>query len=404
METKTRFRLGFWRIVFLALLAVGLPLSYIRFTEGLGAVTNMSDVYPWGLWVGFKLCFIGLAGAGFVITGVVHIFRVERLHPIARPAILTAFLGYLLVVTALLFDLGLPWNIWHPMVMWNPHSVMFEVSWCVMLYTSVLALEFSSMLFERLGWTKLVKAQKAVIVPLVIAGVVLSTLHQSSLGTMFLIVPGKLHALWYTPIIPVLFFVSSICAGLAMVIFESRFIARVTKKPVDTSMLAIVGHALFWVLCVYAILRFGDLVARDALTLGFGMGYESLLFQLEVLPGLLLPIVLLANPKVRSSMKGLYASSALVMFGFIANRFDVSITGFEAAQGGHYVPAWQEFVIMLMWVAIGFAAFSFAVRHLPVTGALEKPVAPGTVEFEEHRERRAPRTGLSALPQLDRQP
>ncbi|HEY7514295.1 MAG TPA: NrfD/PsrC family molybdoenzyme membrane anchor subunit, partial [Vicinamibacteria bacterium] len=207
MKSPGRFRPGFWGGVLYLLLALGAAVVAVRFTRGLGAVTNLSDRFPWGLWVGFDvLCGVGLAAGGFAITTAVYVFNLKRYKPIVRPTVLTAFLGYLLVVTALLFDLGRPWNIWHPLVMWNPRSVMFEVSWCVMLYLTVLALEFSGMVFERMGWTRALVAQQAATLPLVVAGAVLSTLHQSSLGSFYLIMPSKLHPLWYTPWLPMLFF------------------------------------------------------------------------------------------------------------------------------------------------------------------------------------------------------
>ena len=175
-----------------SILAAAAVVTVLRFWKGLGAVTNLSDRFPWGLWVGFDvLCGVGLAAGGFTITTAVYVFNLKRFKPIVRPTIITAFLGYILVAVGLMFDLGKPWNIWHPLVMWNPHSPMFEVSWCVMLYLTVLALEFSGMVFERLGWTRAVAVQHAAIVPLVIAGAVISTLHQSSLGTFYLIMPGE---------------------------------------------------------------------------------------------------------------------------------------------------------------------------------------------------------------------
>ena len=216
-----------WRVLFLVIVSGGLVATVIRFSRGLGATTNMSDSFPWGLWVGFDvLVGVGLAAGGFVIAATVTLFQNQRYRALTRPAILTAFLGYLLVIFALMFDLGRPYRIWHPLVMGNPHSVMFEVAWCVMLYSTVLALEFSGLVFEKLKWKRAAKVQKTVTVPLVIMGVILSTLHQSSLGMMYLIVPGKLHALWYTSMLPVLFWVSSVAVGLAMVIVESRLSAR----------------------------------------------------------------------------------------------------------------------------------------------------------------------------------
>jgi Ni/Fe-hydrogenase subunit HybB-like protein len=377
MTNATPFRFGFWRGIFYLLLGVGLVLTVLRFTAGLGSVTNLSDRYPWGLWVGFDLlCGVGLAAGGFVLTGTVYIFHIERFKPIVRPAVLTAFLGYIMVVTALLFDLGRPWNIWHPIVMGNKTSVMFEVALCVMSYTAILGLEFSGMVFERLGWRRAWKVQKAVTVPLVIAGVVLSTFHQSSLGTLYLIVPGKLHALWYTPVLPVVFFVSSAMVGLAMVIVESRLSARAFGRQLEMPLLSEVGRVLVAVLGVYLVLRVFDLAYRGVLGQAFGLTYEALLFQLEFAVGLLLPFVLLAIPKVRANTRGLYGSALLVVLGFIVHRLNVSITGFEGAQGGRYIPSLGEALLTLMMIAIGFAAFRFCVRTFNVYPEEEPAPAP----------------------------
>jgi Ni/Fe-hydrogenase subunit HybB-like protein len=376
MADLRRNRLGFWRGMFFLLLALGAVMTYVRFSKGLGAVTNLSDAYPWGLWVGFDLlCGVGLAAGGFVLTAVVYVFHVERFRPIVRATILTAFLGYLLVVVSLLYDLGRPWNLWHPMVMWNPHSVMFEVAWCVMLYTTVLALEFSGIVFERLGWQRAMKIQKTVSVPLVIVGVLLSTLHQSSLGTMYLIVPGKLHTLWYTNLLPVLFFVSAVGVGLAMVIVESRLSARAFNRKLELPLLSEVGRVLVAVLWIYGALRVFDLASRGALGEAFTFSYESVMFQIEFLAGVLAPMVLLAFPKVRASGAALYGAALLVVLGFITHRLNVSITGLEGAQGGHYVPAWSEVLLTLMLVACGFAAFAMGVRFFNIYPK-EKETAP----------------------------
>jgi len=212
----------FWRGIAAIVLATGLYATAVRFGWGLGASTNLSDGFPWGIWIGFDvLVGVGLAAGGFTITATVHLFNLERFRPIVRPTVLTAFLGYLLVVIGLLFDLGRPYRIWHPLIMWNPHSVMFEVAWCVMLYNTVLALEFSPMVLERLNLKTPLKIVRTITVPVVIAGVILSTLHQSSLGTLYVILPDKLHGFWYTPWLPVFFFLSAIAAGLSMVILES---------------------------------------------------------------------------------------------------------------------------------------------------------------------------------------
>ena len=213
-------KLTFWRVVLILVLAAGFYSTILRFTRGLGAVTNLSDQFPWGLWVGFDvLCGVGMAAGGFTLAAIVYVFHIDRFHAVLRPSILTAFLGYALVAVALLFDLGKPYNIWHPLIMWNPHSVMFEVAWCVTLYLTVLALEFSPAVFERFHLHTPLRMVKGMTIPLVIMGVLLSTLHQSSLGSLYLIVPEKLHPYWYSPLLPVFFFISAISVGLAMVIF-----------------------------------------------------------------------------------------------------------------------------------------------------------------------------------------
>jgi len=244
--------------------------------------------------------------------------------------------------------------------------VMFEVALCVMSYTAVLGLEFSGMVFARVGWKRAWKVQKAVTVPLVILGVVLSTFHQSSLGTLYLIVPGKLHALWYTPVLPVIFFFSSAMVGLAMVIVESHLSARAFGRQLEMPLLSDLGRVLAAVLGVYLVLRVFDLAYRGVIGQAFGFTYEALLFQLEFAVGLLLPLVLLMIPKVRMNTHGLYGSALLVVLGFIAHRLNVSITGFEGAQGGRYVPSLGEALITLMMVAVGFAAFRFCVRTFNV--------------------------------------
>lgn len=370
--------------MFYLLLSVGVVLTVIRFTRGLGAVTNLSDRYPWGLWVGFDiLCGVGLAAGGFTITAMVYIFNARRFEPIVRPSVITAFLGYILVVVALLFDLGRPWNLWHPLIMWNPRSVLFEVAWCVMLYSTVLGLELSGMVFEKIGWSRALKVQKAVTVPLVVAGVLLSTLHQSSLGALYLIAPGRLHPLWYTPNLPLLFFASAVCVGLAMVIIESRLSARAFGRQLEMPLLTEVGRMLLTMLGIYGILRLCDLHFHDELALTLASSYESWMFRLEFLIGLLLPIAILSFPKMRQSIRGLYVASLFAALGFIVNRLNVSVTGLETAQGGRYVPAWSEILITLMIVALGFGAFSLAVRYLNVYPSGKVTPRPASLTIRE---------------------
>src|SRR6478735_7643000 len=381
------FRFTFWKLVFLFLMAGGLYATFIRFTQGLGASTNLSDQFPWGIWVSFDvLCGVMLAAGGFTLTAAVHILNIKRLHSIIRPTILTAFLGYILVSTALMFDLGKPYNIWHPLIMRNPHSVMFEVAYCVMLYTTVLALEFSPIVLERFNLQKPLKVVRAILIPLVICGVILSTLHQSSLGTLYLILPEKLHPFWYSPLLPVFFFLSAIAVGLAMTIFESSLSSRHFGMHLELPVLQELGRVLVVVLGVYGILRFEGLANRGALKLAFHAGYETYLFWLEIMLAIILPLSLLVQKKVRNSATGLYLSAVLVVLGFITNRMNVSITGMEGSTGVRYFPKWSELAVTGMIIGIGFAAFRLAVEYLPlfciVEFAVEKSPEPSVVAVD----------------------
>ena len=357
----------FWKTVMVIVLLAGFYATLLRITRGLGATTNLSDAFPWGLWIGFDvLCGVMLAAGGFTLTATVYIFNLERFRPIIRPTVLTAFLGYSLVVVALLFDLGRPYRVWHPLIMWNPHSVMFEVGWCVTLYTSVLALEFAPIVFERLRMKAAMRIQHAIVIPLVIVGVLLSTLHQSSLGSLYLIVPEKLHPLWYTPLLPVFFFISAICVGLAMTIFESYMSSKAFGKQLELPLLVTLGRVLVVGLAVFGVLRFQDLYHRGALQYLRHPSYEANLFLVEVMLGVLLPIALLMRRRIRESAGGLYLASVLVLLGFITNRLNVSITGMEASAGIHYFPKWPEIAITGSIIVAGFAIFGLAVKHLPI--------------------------------------
>jgi len=373
---KLKFTL--WKTIFAVLMLAGAYATFVRFAEGLGRSTNLNDQFPWGIWIGFDvLCGVMLAAGGFTLTAAVHIFNIKRLEPIVRPTVLTAFLGYLLVCVALMFDLGRPYRIWHPLVMRNPHSVMFEVAYCVMLYTTVLSLEFSPIVLERFGLEKPLKIVRAVLIPLVIGGVILSTLHQSSLGTLYLIMPTKLHPFWYTPLLPVFFFMSAIAVGLAMTIFESSMSARHFGRHLELPILQELGRVLVVVLSVYGVLRFEDLLHRGVLAellRGKYAGYETSLFLLELALSIVLPLTLLLQRKIRDSAGGLYVIAILVVLGFITNRLNVSITGMESAAGLHYIPRWTEVAVTAAIIAAGFALFGLATRYLPIF-PVEEPVA-----------------------------
>ncbi len=376
--------LTFWKIVAGIIIASGLYATYIRFTQGLGASTHLSDQFPWGLWIGFDiLCGVGLAAGGFTLAAIVHIFNIKRFEPILRPTILTAFLGYVLVIVALLFDLGRPLQIWHAIIMWNPHSVMFEVAWCVMLYTTVLALEFSPVVLEKFNLTRPLKIIKRMTAPLIILGVLLSTLHQSSLGSLYLIVPEKLYALWYTPYLPVFFYVSAISVGCAMVIMESFLSSKAFKKGLEMNLLTEIGRIIVVMLAVLLTMKLMDLSNREAFPLLLLPRWETYMYWLEIGVGIIAPLVLLSIPKVRQNSTGLFAGALLVIIGFVVNRLNISITGMEAWAKVSYFPSWMEIAITLMIVTTGFVVFSLAARYLPVFKHGADPKAARPHGFEE---------------------
>jgi len=371
LETPRPVRRGvqpsFWVVVFVAIVALFLYVTFMRFSRGLGAVTHLSDAFPWGVWIGFDiLCGVGLAAGAFAIMATVHLFNIHRFEPIVRPAVLTGYLGYLFVVFALLYDLGQPWRIWHAMVSWNPHSVMYEVAWCVMLYTTVLTFEFLPIVLERFRLDRLRRLLRYVNTPLVVLGVLLSTLHQSSLGSLFLIVPSKLYPLWYSPMLPWLFYVSAIGAGLGMIIVESYLSGRAFGHELDLDLLEPLGRAMVVVLAVFGVLRIESIIHEHALALAFQSTYEAHMFQAEFGLGVLLPIALLLFRRIRNSQRGLVLGGSLAVLGFILHRLNVSVTALERSAGVHYTPSWMEVTISVGLVAIGFAVFAVAARYLPV--------------------------------------
>lgn len=362
-------RFTFWRaatVLILAAFAVG---AYLRFTGGLARVTNLTDSFPWGLWVAFDiLCGVGLAAGGFTVAAMVYLFGWERYRPVLRPAILTAFLGYCLVVFALLFDLGKPWNVWHPMIMYNPHSVMFEVGWCVMLYTTVLALEFMPSVWQKLRWGRGLLIWKRITVPLVLAGVLLSTLHQSSLGSLFLIMPQKIHPLWYSGLLPIMFFISAVGVGLAMVIVESYFSRRAFGREIEWHLLSDFGKFMIMPMLLLAVIRGFDLFQTGGIALAFVPSREAALFWLEILLSIVGPLVLILGFRASERPHWLLTTAFMSVGGFILNRLNVAITAIDATVRAGYFPSFWEVMISLGVVTAGCLVFAAAVKYLPIYG------------------------------------
>lgn len=349
------------------LVIIGLATALIRFERGLGATTNLGDGRPWGLWISLDLyCGVALAAGGFVMAGAVYIFGLKKYYPVVRSAILTAFLGYLMVIVSLLVDLGQPWRIWHMIIYWNPHSPLFEVGWCVLLYTVVLSLEFSPAVFERFKMKAPLKWIRVIQIPLIIAGIVLSTLHQSSLGSVLLMMPDKIHPLWFTPVLPVLFFLSAVAAGAATTLFEVSFGSRITGHVVNLNILQGLGRGIVRLLAFYLAARFGDLIVENKLALIFTSGAYSLMFMLELSIGVIIPLILFSLPAVQRSRKALSWSALPVIAGLALHRFNVSLIALTPRTGTFYFPHLLEFVISISIIAGGILAYMMANRYLPV--------------------------------------
>jgi Ni/Fe-hydrogenase subunit HybB-like protein len=348
MNSRTLIKDILWIIVL-----VGLVAAVLRFAAGLGYTTGLNDASPWGLWIAFKLVFVALAGGGFVVAGMVYIFHLEAYRPVLRSAILIALLGYGSFIVSLLFDLGLPWHIYMPVIHWQHHSVMFEIAWCVMLYFSVLNLEFSPVVLEHPRFQNAIfrsigRMLHWLAIPIVIAGIALSTLHQSSLGSLFLIMPFRVHPLWYSPLIPVLFFTSAIGLGLMALVLEQFVAAWLFQRELRIDILSRLAKVASYVLWVYLGLRLGDLVLRGIIPAALDGSWQSILFGSEILIGGILPAVLLTMPKVRSSYEGLITAGILTAFGVISQRLSLSLFTMRVPEGASYTPSGLE-------VAIAFA-------------------------------------------------
>ena len=365
-----------------ALVGVLGAVTVARFVHGLGAVTNLSDAAPWGLWIGFDVMSgVALAAGGFVLAATVYIFGLERYRPFVRPAILTALLGYAAVAVGLLYDLGLPWRIWHPALHQQYRSVLFEVAMCVMLYLLVLTLEFAPVvlehpLFDRRIFRAILKGLKKVTIPLVIAGIVLSTLHQSSLGSLFLIAVQRLHPLWYSPYIYVLFFVSAVGLGLMMVVLESLLSRWFLGHEVHGREISGLGRAASAVLWLYVVLRLGDLAWRGNLGMAVDGSWQGRLFIFELGFSAVLPATLLLFTRVRATLKGVGLCAALTVSGMVLYRTNVAIVAISRPEGTGYFPSWEEFAVSLGIVSAFILIFLYFAEHLRVYDDVWEREAP----------------------------
>jgi len=364
-------KITFWRAVVALIFLAGAYATYARFALGFNQSTNLTDAQPWGLWVGLgTLCGVGLSAGGFALAAAVYLLGFDRYRPVVRAAVLLSFLGYLSVMVGMMYELGLPWRIWHPIFMWNRHSVLFEVSWCVMLYSTVLALEFSPSLVEKIPFVRLrnlyLKCHHHILIALVLAGAILSSLHQSFLGGLYLLAKGKVDPLWYSSYLPTLFYLSAVPAGLAATIVAVYLCNRSLRTRVDLNILAEMSQIIVPMLYVYAIFRGVDIVSHGNASYLWMWREETLLFWVEIVLFVLAPIALLSRERVRYNPNALYGTCALVIMGFMANRLNVSITAFQTSSGFYYVPRWTEFALTLATITAAVVAFHYAVVYLEI--------------------------------------
>jgi Ni/Fe-hydrogenase subunit HybB-like protein len=362
--------------VAMCILCVGLPLMVLRLTSGLASVTHASNEYPWGILLGWGL-FAGvpLSATGYIMATAVYVFGYKEYHPLVRLGVLTGFLGYLFAVIYLLTDLGRPWRIYYPMaVSYGPTSVLFLVAWHVALYLTVQLLEFSPAILEWLHSMRVRKWAIMITLAMTIAGVMLSTLHQSALGALFLLAPGKLHPLWYSTFMPVFFFISSIYAGLAMVIVVSTISARFLKERSDNTFLGSLdtltlglGKAACVVIFVYFALKLIG-VAHDHNWDHIATPY-GYWFLVEIVIFVLLPGIIFTVGVKKSSPATVRFAAFFAIIGIILNRLNVSVIAFNWSLPNHLhhiIPPWKEFFLVLTIITIHLLVFRWILNRMPV--------------------------------------
>lgn len=374
-------------LVLLGLIAVGYSFGLTRLISGLGTVTNLDNHNPWGIWIAFDVaCGVALAAGGFTTAALVEIFGGKKYKSLLRPAILTALIGYIWVAIALMFDLGRYWNIWRPLFNWQGNSVLFEVAMCVMFYLFVLSIEMSPSILEglreriggnQLGAIFLRKIERPLLVvytwvktilPIfIVAGVVLSCMHQSSLGTLMLIAPTKVNALWLSPMLPLLFLLSAIMVGFPMVIMESIIAGVSFKRNPEMEILGPLARKIPWFIAVYSIVKIADLIIRrDQINL-LSHPDNFIALTIEIIFGLVAPFILLNIKAVRKSAGWLFFSAMLIIFGVVMNRINVFLVGYNPPylQKG-YFPSIGEISLTIAIICSVMFVYRFFVIFFPI--------------------------------------
>ncbi|TKJ30897.1 MAG: Ni/Fe-hydrogenase cytochrome b subunit [Chloroflexi bacterium B3_Chlor] len=348
--------------------ALGLGVSIWRLAQGLGATTNLSDAYPWGLWIVFDIFLIPFSAGAFTMAAIANIMNKDEYHAIARPVILAGFLGYAGVVAILLLDLA-RWHQFYKILwpgFWNLQSFMLEVTLCITLYTIVLLLELSPLLWERFRMASVQRGFRLAGAWIAGAGIVLSCLHQASLGSLFLLMRESLQGLWWSPMLPLFFLLSAVFSGLAMIIFVTVITGRAYGYPGSVRLLPGLAQAAAVLLALYGVLRLGDLVIRNQVGLMFGAGSLSLLFWGEIIIGLVIPLVLFALKSTRERGAGLLWGAICVIVGLALNRASVGLFALERPAGAQYFPSLIEFMVVIGVLAIAAIAYAVVTQYLPV--------------------------------------
>ncbi|MGD1984984.1 MAG: Ni/Fe-hydrogenase cytochrome b subunit [Desulfobacterales bacterium] len=383
-------------MVMLALMAIGLAFGAARFLFGIGKVANLSNQFPWGIWIGVDVATgVALAAGGFTTGAIAYVFNRDQYHAVIRPALLTAMLGYTFVVLGLLVDIGRYWNIYSPMFNWNGNSVLFEVAMCVMIYLNVLYIEFIPIVVERFkgrvdlpgpfsGLNTFIEKLLAlaetilgkVMFVFIIAGIVLSCLHQSSLGSLMLIAPYKVHPLWYTPILPLLFLLSAFAAGYPMVAFESILVSKSFGRRPEMEVLTPLAKFMPLLMGIYLAFKLGDMIIRGTYVYLLDGTYQTNAFIVEVLFGVILPFVLLLFKRVRRSAGWLFFASTTFVLGILLNRVNVFVVSFTPPYKlVAYFPALGEIFITVGLIATLMFLYRVFVFIFPVLGAHPKKMS-----------------------------
>ncbi len=346
------------------LVLIGLAAGVGRLFAGMGATTSLTDAYPWGIWIGFDFALIAFSGVGFTIAAVVHILHLHQFQPLLRPSILAGLFGYVAVLMLLLLDLGRPDRFYNFLLFYNMHSPLFEICWCVLLYTTVLVLEVSPDLLANLPWKWPLRLVYRLMTPVTIIGITLSTLHQSTLGTLYLNMPHRLHPLWYTPILPVLFYISSILAGLSLGIIAYKIAMAVRGQKENPAIAIGLGKGIVAVALLYLLIRVGEVIYAGELPLLLTWTPLNRLWLGEILFCSLIPIVLWATPSLRRQPWVHWVAPLSALLGVGMNRFNATLAAQSAPTSAFYSPSLLEWFSTLGIVAAGMLLWYLAVRFV----------------------------------------